>query len=66
MEKPAKYKNYSQKGEHEMNTKSEGTMAIIAALFVLFSAMWNPLVSVTISIVALLAFGVYKFIQKGM
>lgn len=49
-----------------MNTKSEGTMAIIAALFVLFSAMWNPLVSVTISIAALLAFGVYKFIQKNM
>jgi len=25
-----------------MNTKTEGTIAIIAALFVLFSAMWDP------------------------
>ena len=49
-----------------MNTKSEGTLAIIAAFIVLFSAMWNPLVSVTVSIAALLAFGVYKFFQKGM
>jgi len=50
--------------EHEMNTKTEGTFAIIAALIVLFSAMWNPLVSVAVSIIALAAFGVYKFIQK--
>jgi hypothetical protein len=48
-----------------MNTKIEGTLAIIAALIVLFSAMWNPLVSVTISIAALAALGVYKFMQKS-
>lgn len=35
-----------------MNPKTEGAFAIIAALIVLFSAMWNPLVSVTISIIA--------------
>ena len=47
-----------------MNTKTEGTLAIIAALLVLFSAMWDPRVSVTVSIVALAAIGVYKFAQK--
>jgi hypothetical protein len=48
-----------------MTTKTEGTLAIIAALIVLFSAMWNPLVSAGISIVALLAFGIYKYMQKS-
>jgi EamA domain-containing membrane protein RarD len=47
-----------------MNTKTEGTIAIIAALIVLFSAMWDARVSVVVSIVALAAFGVYKFVQK--
>ena len=48
-----------------MNAKTEGTMAIIAALIVLFSAMLSPLVSVLISVVALVAFGIYKFVQKS-
>lgn len=48
-----------------MNAKIEGTFAIIAALIVLFSAMWNPLVSVGVSIVALLGFGIFKLIQKS-
>ena len=48
-----------------MNTKTEGMMAIIAALIVLFSAMWNPLVSVVVSVVALAGFGILKFIQKS-
>ena len=47
-----------------MNTKIEGTFAIVAALTVLFSAMWNPLVSVAVSAVALIGFGIYKFVQK--
>jgi len=51
--------------EHDMNSKTEGTFAIIAALIVLFSAMWNPLVSAAVSIVALTAFGIYKFMQTG-
>jgi hypothetical protein len=50
--------------EREMNTKTEGTMAVIAALIVLFSAMWNPLVSVAVSAVALIGFAIYKFLQK--
>ncbi len=48
-----------------MNTKTEGTFAIIAALIVLFSAMWNPYVSAAVSLVALLGFGMYKFLQKS-
>jgi hypothetical protein len=48
-----------------MNTKTEGTVAIIAALIVLFSAMWDSLVSVAVSIIALLGFGIFKLIQKS-
>lgn len=48
-----------------MNTKTEGTLAIIAALIVLFSAMWDARVSVIVSIAALVAFGIYSFRQKG-
>ncbi len=47
-----------------MNTKTEGTLAVIAALIVLFSAMWNPLVSAVVSVITLMAFGIYKFVQK--
>ncbi len=47
-----------------MNTKTEGALATIAALIVLFSAMWNPWVSVVVSVVALAAFAVYRFVQK--
>ena len=48
-----------------MNTRTEGAFAIIAALIVLFSAMWDPLVSVAVSIIALLGFGIFKLIQKS-
>ena len=47
-----------------MNTKTEGTIALIAALLVLFSAMWEPRVSIAVSLVALVALGVYKFMPK--
>jgi len=47
-----------------MNPKIEGTLAFIAAMLVLFSAMWEPQLSIVISILALLGFGVYKFVQK--
>jgi hypothetical protein len=47
-----------------MSTKTEGTIAVIAAFIVLFSAMWNPIISVAVSMVALAAFGVYKLVQK--
>jgi hypothetical protein len=47
-----------------MNTKTEGTLTILAAMFVLFSAMWDPRVSIAISVVALAALGVYQFARK--
>ncbi len=47
-----------------MNTKTEGSIAIVAAVFVLFSAMWDPRISVVVSVVALAALGVYRFVQK--
>jgi hypothetical protein len=47
-----------------MKSKTEGTLAIVAALLVLFSAMWNPIVSVVVAVVALAAFGVYSFMQR--
>ena len=48
-----------------MNTKTEGTIAIIAALIVLFSAMWDPRISVAVSIIALMVIGIYKFTQNN-
>ncbi len=49
-----------------MNAKAEGMLGIIAALLVLLSAMWDPRVSIAVSVLALAAFGVCKLIpQKG-
>jgi len=53
------------KKEIKMKTKTEGILAVIAALIVLFSAMWDPRVSVAVSVVALVAFSVYKLINKN-
>ena len=47
-----------------MNTKTEGVIEIVAAMVVLFSAMWDPRVSVAVAAVALVALGIYKFTQK--
>lgn len=44
--------------------KIEGAFAIAAALIVLFSAMWDPRISVGVALVCLVALGVYKFMQK--
>ena len=55
----------SSKKEKKMNTKTEGTFAIIAALIVLFSAMWDPRVSVGVSIIALLGLGIFKLMNKS-
>ena len=47
-----------------MNSRKEGTIAILAALLVLFSAMWDPRISVALSVVLLIALGVYRFVQQ--
>ena len=50
--------------EIKMNAKTEGTIAIIAALLVLFSAMWDARISAAISVLMLVALGIYKFIKN--
>jgi hypothetical protein len=47
-----------------MNSKTEGAIATSAAVLVLFSAMWDPRISVAISVIALAALGIYSFLQK--
>lgn len=47
-----------------MGTKIEGVMAVIAAVLVLLSAMWDPRVSIGVSIIALLGLGIYKLVKK--
>ncbi len=47
-----------------MTNKQEGIFAIIAAFFVLFSAMLNPLVSAIIAVVLLTVFAIFKFFRK--
>ncbi len=44
--------------------KNEAVVAIIVALLVLFSAMWDPMISVIVSLAALISFAGYKFQQK--
>lgn len=47
-----------------MNSKTEGTVAIVAALLVLFSAMWDPRISAGLAVVALLGLGLYRLLRK--
>jgi len=51
--------------EIDLKTKIEGTIAIIAALLVLFCAMWDPRISVGVAVVALVGLGVYQIVKKG-
>lgn len=48
----------------EKTNKEEGTFAVIAALIVLFSAMWNPWISVVFSIAILIGFTIWGFMKK--
>jgi hypothetical protein len=49
-----------------MNSRTEGKIAIVAALFVLFCAMLNPFITMVVAIAGLAALGVYRFLQKDM
>jgi hypothetical protein len=42
----------------------EGIFAILAAFIVLFSAMLDPVISVIISFVLILLYGIYKLFYK--
>lgn len=48
-----------------MNEKTEASISVVVALFVLISAMFDPRVSAGIAVVFLLALGVYKFTQTS-
>ena len=45
-----------------MKPKSEGTISIVAAMLVLFSAMWDARISAAIAVLVLAALGIYKLI----
>lgn len=44
-----------------MTYKTEGVLAVLAAIAVLFSSMWDPQVSMILSVAALLAFALNEF-----
>ena len=48
-----------------MNPKQESTLSIIAALFVLFTAMIAPPVSAATAVILLVVFAIYKYRQSG-
>ena len=48
----------------KMDSKQEGTFAIIAALLALFAAMWDPLISIIVVIAFLMLYATYRIIQK--
>ena len=47
-----------------MSPKTVGTISIVAALLVLFSAMFNPVVSVVLATIALVGLGAYHLLGK--
>jgi len=47
-----------------ISNRAEATIAIFAALLVLFSAMLEPLVSAGIAVAVLVALGIYHFVRK--
>ena len=48
-----------------MTEKKEAPISVVVALFVLFSAMFDPRVSAGIAIVFLLALAAYKFTRTS-
>ncbi len=48
-----------------MNARTEGMIAMAAAVLVLFSSMWDPRASVVVSVVALAGFGAHRFARQG-
>lgn len=44
-----------------MNFKAEATLDMLAAFFVLLSAMLDPRISVSLAVILLIALAIYKF-----
>ncbi|RME52349.1 hypothetical protein D6783_05135 [Candidatus Woesearchaeota archaeon] len=59
-----KYLWFLKQGMKKVDSKQRGAFAVVAAIIVLFSAMWNPMVSVVVSFVALVSYGIYMFVQE--
>jgi hypothetical protein len=47
-----------------MSPKIESGIAITSTILVLFSAMWDPRISVALSIFALVTLGDYRLVKK--
>jgi len=47
-----------------MTDRTEGILAVMAALLVLFSAMLNPRVSAGLAVLVLIGYAAYKFISN--
>ena len=45
-----------------MENKIQGIISIVVALIVLFSAMWEPRVSLVVAVVALLGLGIWQMV----
>jgi hypothetical protein len=48
-----------------MNARTEGMIAMAAAVLVLFSSMWDPRASVVVSVAALAGFGAHRLARQG-
>jgi len=48
----------------KLSDKSEGMLAVLAALVVLFTSLLDPLVSAGIAVTALALLGVYHFVKN--
>ena len=48
----------------DMSNKIEGIISIAAALFVLISAMFDPRISMTVAVFALVGLGAYHLLKK--
>ena len=48
-----------------MNARTEGMIAMAAAVLVLFCSVSDPRASVVVSVVALTGFGVHRFARHG-
>lgn len=47
-----------------MTSQKDGALAVIGALFVLFSAMFDPRLSVVLGVGFLILFAIYKLIEN--
>ncbi len=47
-----------------MNERIDALFAVLAALLVLFSAMWDPRVSMVVALIALVSLGVYEAVRQ--